>query len=120
MKPKRYNREFKLEAVRRLRLREQSAASLVAELDIPRSKLYLWNQEVKKKGEIEAFRGKPGPRPASAKFDEIEQLRRRVAQLEEENAILKNADVDSTGLRNTCVNYLPWSFVFQGFSGAVS
>ena len=92
MKPKRYNREFKLEAVRRLMLREQSAASLATELDVPRSKLYLWNQEVKKKGELEAFRGKPGPKPANAKFDEIEQLRRRVAQLEEENAILKKAE----------------------------
>jgi transposase-like protein len=83
---------LKLEAVRRLRLREQSAASLAAELDVPRSKLYLWNQEVKKKGELEAFRGKPGPKPANARFDEIEQLRRRVEQLEEENAIVKKTE----------------------------
>ena len=92
MKRKQYNREFKLEAVRRLKLRGQSVASLARELDIPRNKLYRWEGEVKKKGEIEAFRGRPGPKPANAKLDEVEQLRRRVNQLEEENAILKKAE----------------------------
>jgi transposase len=92
MKRKQYNREFKLEAVRRLKLREQSVTSLADELDVPRNKLYRWQQEVKKKGELEAFRGVPGPKPANARLDEVEQLRRRVAQLEEENAILKKAE----------------------------
>ena len=92
MKRKQYNREFKLEAVRRLRLSKQSVTSLADELDVPRNKLYRWDQEVQKKGELEAFRGVPGPNPANAKLDEIEQLRRRVAQLEEENAILKKAE----------------------------
>ncbi|MEH6588597.1 MAG: transposase [Halioglobus sp.] len=69
MKRKQYHREFKLEAIRRLKLREQSVASLARELDIPRNKLYRWEEEVKLKGEIEAFRGRPGPKPANSKLE---------------------------------------------------
>jgi transposase len=92
MERKRYNREFKLEAVRRLKLREVSVSALSRELNIPRSKLYRWEAEVKEKGELEAFRARPGPKPANATLTELEQLRRRVARLEEENEILKKAE----------------------------
>ena len=92
MERKRYNREFKLEAVRRLQLREQSVSGLARELGIPRSKIYDWAQEVKHKGELEAFRGRPGPKPANAILSELEHLRQRVEHLEEENAVLKKAD----------------------------
>jgi transposase len=92
MERKQYNREFKLEAVRRLRLREQPVSALARDLDIPRNKLYRWEEEVKKKGELDAFRGRPGPKPANAVLSELEQLRRRVELLEEENQILKKAE----------------------------
>ena len=92
MERKRYNREFKLEAVRRLRLREQSVSALARELGVPRSKLYRWQTEVKEKGELAAFRSRPGRKPANATLTELEQLRRRVEQLEEENEILKKAE----------------------------
>ena len=42
MKRKRYDREFKLEAVRLLKLHAQPVAELARELGVPRNRLYKW------------------------------------------------------------------------------
>jgi transposase len=91
MKRKRYDREFKLEAVRLLKLRTQPTAELARGLGVPRNRLYKWQQEVLKKGEVSAFRGAGRP-PGQSSLSELERLRRRVERLEEENAILKKAE----------------------------
>ena len=91
MERKRFNREFKLEAVRLLKQRDKPAAELARELDVPRNRLYKWQQEVEKKGEAKAFRG-AGRRPGQSPLSELERLRQRVAELEEENTILKKAE----------------------------
>ena len=91
MKRKSINREFKLEAVRLLLKNTKPAADLARELGIPRNKLYAWRDEVRKHGEAAAFPG-PGRRQGQSHQSELDQLERRVAQLEEENAILKKAE----------------------------
>lgn len=91
MKRKQFNREFKLEAVRLLNQCDKPVAELSRELGVPRNKLYLWRQEVDKKGVDKAFRG-PGRPPGKSQLSELERLRRRVEELEEENAILKKAE----------------------------
>lgn len=87
---KRYTKEFKLEAVRLLEQGERTAAELSRELGVRRNQLYKWQQVLKHQGENAAFRG-PGRNAASERRSEAAVLRRRVAQLEEENAILKKA-----------------------------
>lgn len=91
MKRKTFSREFKLEAIRLLEQREKSVAELARELGVPRNKLYRWQQELEKKGPEKAFRGAGRPSGASP-LSELERLRRRVSELEEENAILKKAE----------------------------
>ena len=91
MKRKHFNREFKIEAVRLLDQRDKPAAELARELGVPRNKLYRWRQEIDKKGVDKAFRGS-GRRPGKSPLSELESLRRRVAELEEENTILKKAE----------------------------
>ena len=91
MERKRFNKEFKLEAVRLLKRREKPVADLARELDVPRNRLYKWQQEVKKKGETKAFSGS-GRNAQANPLSELDRLRRRVAALEEENIILKKAE----------------------------
>ncbi|MEH6517864.1 MAG: transposase [Halioglobus sp.] len=91
MERKRINREFKLEAVRLLQKNTQPAAGLARELGVARNKLYAWRDEVLRRGEADAFPG-PGRRQGKSHQSELDRLKRRVALLEEENAILKKAE----------------------------
>jgi len=78
-------------AVRLLKQRAQPVAHLARELGVPRNRLYKWQQEVQKKGETKAFRGAGRP-SGQSRLSELERLRRRVEELEEENTILKKAE----------------------------
>ena len=89
MNRKRYSKAFKLEAVRLLEQRDRSVSQLARELGLRRNQLYKWQREVRDKGEEGAFLG---PGRAADDLDELEALKRRVAALEEENAILKKAE----------------------------
>ncbi len=90
MKRRRYSKSFKLEALRLLDQGDHSGAELARQLGIRRNLLYKWRRELEVKGPERAFRG-PG-RNATRDFrSEVTALKRRVAQLEEENAILKKA-----------------------------
>ena len=91
MKYQRFTKEFKLQAVRLLAEGNKSGAVLARELGVRRNQLYKWRQQVIQKGEEGAFRGS-GRNASKDNLPEIEALKRRIAQLEEENAILKKAE----------------------------
>ena len=87
-----YTREFKVEAVRRLRQGEKPAAQLAMELGVKRAVLYRWRDEAAARGDA-AFSGTPGPKP-SALSDEVARLKRELAAVREERDILKKAAAD--------------------------
>ena len=91
MKRKRFTKEFKLEALRLLEQSGKRGAELARELGVRRNLLYKWRRVVQLKGEEGAFKG-PGRNAAKDNLSELTVLKRRVAQLEEENAILKKAE----------------------------
>lgn len=95
----RYTKEFKLEAVRLLERGEKTGAQLALELGVARNQLYKWQEQLRVKGEDNAFRG-PGAKLASER-SEIERLKREVKELREERDILKKAAACSTGRCNT-------------------
>jgi transposase len=67
----------------------KSPADIARELGLRRNQLYKWQKQIQLKGDT-AFPGE-GKRGVS-KLSEVELLRRRVTQLEEENEILKKAE----------------------------
>ncbi len=85
-----YTKEFKLEAVRLLERGEKSAADLARELGIRRNQLYKWQEQLSAKGKADAF---PGHGRRAGPEGELARLKREVARLQEENAILKKAAV---------------------------
>jgi len=85
----RYTKEFKLEAVRLLEQGGKTGAQLALELGVARNQLYKWQEQLRAKGEGDAFRG-PGAKPVSER-GEIERLKREVKELREERDILKKA-----------------------------
>ena len=87
-KRKTFSKEFKLEAVRLLEESDKSPNEIAADLGIRRNMLYKWQAQLRKQGE-QAFRG-PG-RKSLNELDEVTRLRRELARLKEENAILKKA-----------------------------
>jgi transposase len=79
--------EYKLEALRRVIDGKESTASVADSLGLPKETLYRWVREYRAKPD-EAFRGNG---KLTSQDEEIRQLRRRVARLEEEREILKKA-----------------------------
>lgn len=89
-KRKRYSKQFKLQAVELLEQSDKPAADVARELGVMRNQLYKWQHALREKGEEKAFLG-PGRNAAAEERSEVAELRRRLAQLEEENVILKKA-----------------------------
>lgn len=87
--PKVYSKEFRLQAVARLR-ECTNATALALELGIRRNQLYKWSKQLEKEGVVGAFK-KVGRPPREAE-DELTRLRRENKRLEMENAILKKAE----------------------------
>ena len=83
----RFSREFKLEAIRLLKLGKKPAAQLARELGVPRNRLYKWETEFERSGE-QAFPGKGRKTQSGA---EVARLKRELAQVTEERDILKKA-----------------------------
>lgn len=83
----RFNREFKLEAVRQLDLGQKPATQLALELGVQRGQLYKWQAQVKAGGTLQAGPG----RPKRAEESELSRLRRENVRLKEERDILKKA-----------------------------
>jgi transposase len=96
MKRKRFTKQFKLEALRLLEQGDKPGAVLARELGIRRNQLYKWRREVQLRGEEDAFKG-PGRNAAKENASELTALKKRIARLEEENAILKKAEAYFSG-----------------------
>jgi len=84
----RYNREFKLEAVRLLELGQKPATQLALELGIRRNLLYKWQRDLHGKGEA-TFPG-PGGKPVDQR-SEVARLKAELKKVTEERDILKKA-----------------------------
>ena len=84
----RFNKEFKLEAVRLLELGQKPGTQLALELGIRRNLLYKWQKELQGKGDA-AFRGQ-GRKPLDQQ-GEVERLKAELRKVTEERDILKKA-----------------------------
>ena len=88
MRRRKYTKEFKESAVELYHSSGKTAKEIAEDLGIDRSNLSYWIREIEKgktKG-IRVFPGQGNPRD-----EELYQLRKRVAELEETNEILKKA-----------------------------
>jgi transposase len=83
---KKYSREFKLEALRRVEVTGKSVADVARELEIPVHQLYKWRSDADRK-QAEAFPGSGHQTPNA----ELEALRRENKRLREERDILKKS-----------------------------
>jgi transposase len=83
-----FTKEFKESAVELYQSSDRTAKDIAAELGIDRSCLSNWIRESKesKTGNLKAFPGRGKPRD-----EELAMLRKRVADIEEINEILKKA-----------------------------
>ena len=82
-----YDAAFKQEAVRQVTDQGRHKSEVARELGLHVNTLSRWIEEVAEHGN-DAFPGKGRLRPED---EELRQLKRQVADLEEENAILKKA-----------------------------
>ena len=87
MERQRFTAEFKREVVRLLERGDKPVTQLATELGVPRNRLYKWRDALQAQGE-HAF---PGPGRRSLQQLELTRLRRELAQVKEENVILKKA-----------------------------
>ena len=85
----RYPKEFKLEAVRLLNEGGKPASEIAMQLDVKRTLLYRWRDELTDKGN-EAFTSGPG-RPKTGQMSELSRLKRELEAVKEERDILKKA-----------------------------
>jgi len=84
----RYNREFKLEAVRLLELGQKPATQLALELGIRRNLLYKWQRDLQGKAG-EAFPGQ-GRKPRDRQ-SELARLKAELKRVTEDRDALKKA-----------------------------
>jgi transposase len=87
MSIKRYDRNFKIEVVRRVKVQGQKVSTLAKELGIHENTIYKWIGEINK-DEVNAFPGSGYLKPEDA---EIRRLKKENSTLKEENEILKKA-----------------------------
>ena len=85
---RKFSREFKLEALKRLAVGEKPASQLAAELGVRRNMLLKWREQLRLKGEA-AFRG--AGRPVTSEQGEMARLRAELQRVTEERDILKKA-----------------------------
>ena len=86
MQRRKFNREFKLEAVRLVKERGVSIAQASRDLDVHENVLRKWVKEFSS-GPQQAF---PGHGQMKPEQQEIDRLRKEVAKLRAERDILKN------------------------------
>lgn len=87
MARQKFTADFKREAVRLLERGGKPVSQLALELGVARNRLYKWRDAIATDGDL-AFRGSGRRSPQQ---QELAQLRRQVARLEQENTILKKA-----------------------------
>ena len=86
-KRKRYDRQFKLDAVSLVVNGGRSVAEVARDLGISENTLHKWKRELSLEGS-EAF---PGKGRLATQEEELRRLRRALAQAEEDRDILKKA-----------------------------
>lgn len=86
-KRRKYTREFKLEALELLRKGDRTASEVAEALGIDRSVLSGWKRQYEEEGSL-AFRGHGVMKPED---QELRDLKKKLAQVEEERDILKKA-----------------------------
>ena len=84
---KQYDKEFKMNAIKLALESGKSIRSVARDLGIEANTLYHWKRVYRNEAE-QAFPGKGNLKPED---EEQRRLKRRIAELEEENAILKKA-----------------------------
>jgi len=84
---KKFDKEFKLEAVKMVLEQNRKPTEVAYDLGLHPNTIYRWLQAFDVRG-IETF---PGSGHLHPEDDELRRLKRRIADLEEENAILKKA-----------------------------
>jgi transposase len=90
MEPKsrrKYDAEFKREAIRLAGEPGRTASSVERDLGIPQGSIYHWKAQIAQKGE-HAF---PGKGRQTTQEEELRRLRKEVESLREDRAILKKA-----------------------------
>jgi transposase len=85
---RRFSREFKVEALRRLAVGDKPATQLAMELGIRRNMLLKWREQLRIKGD-RAFAG--AGRPAKSEQSELVRLKTELQRVTEERDILKKA-----------------------------
>lgn len=86
-----FSAQFKADAVRQLKAGRKEVTQIARELNVPRQLLYSWARQAdgrKGKPLSDVF---PGHGKRTAQQMELDRLRRKVAELEEANEILKKA-----------------------------
>jgi len=83
-----YSREFKLEALRQLKLGERPGTEIARDLGIRRNLLYKWQEQLSRSSEG-AFRGS-GRKPDN-QSDELAKIKKEFAEVKMERDILKKA-----------------------------
>lgn len=86
-KRRKYDREFKVEAVRLSLEPGRSVAAVARDLGISENVLHVWRAKLKQEGGS-AF---PGKGHQSGEAEELRRLRRQLAEVTEERDILKKA-----------------------------
>ena len=89
--PRRYTREFKLEAVRLSEGSGQTDAQIARDLGVPERVLYRWRHELREQSE----RTFPGKGHQSVLEEEHRRLRRELELLKQEREILKKRSPSS-------------------------
>lgn len=82
-----YDREFKEHVVKRILNEETTIGEMAEELDLQYTTVRNWVRVYKRDGQ-DAFPGKGHLKPED---EQLRKLRRKIADLKEENAILKKA-----------------------------
>ncbi len=84
---RKFDKDFKLEAVNLVVEQKRPVAAVAKELGIHENTLYKWINKASD-GKEDAF---PGSGNLSPEAEELRKLKRKIADLEEENEILKKA-----------------------------
>jgi transposase len=84
---KRYDKQFKLDAIRRITEGGRSVTSVGRELGVAANQLHRWKKEFAEGGR-QAF---PGKGHVQVENQELEDLRKELARVKEERDILKKA-----------------------------
>lgn len=82
---RRFTREFKIEAVRRVLESDLTMAAVAKELGVGSGLLGIWKKEFGEEASV-GLPGKPGSREAE---EHLRRLERKIRGLEQENAFLK-------------------------------